>query len=113
VLALRSSGPFVVEVVRVNIAKPLAEFRVWLNVTGAGQSPVNVNIDPLAVGTWGPGDILAFADSDGNGELSSGDTFTIQPQTNYTSYRLLILHFSAFVNPQPPCPCAAARIVFP
>ena len=115
VLRLGSSGPFVVEVVRINIAKPLAEFRVELNITGSGQNPVNVNINPLAVGAWPspPGEIIAFADSDGNGELSVGDAFTIQPQTNYTSHRLLVFHASAFVNPQPPCPCAAARLVFP
>jgi len=114
VLGLRSSGPFVVEVVRVNVELPLAEFRAELNVTGAGQSARDVNINPLAEGAWPapPGTIVSFDDADANGQFSAGDTFTIQPQANYTSYRILVFHVSGFVNPQPPCPCAAARIEF-
>jgi hypothetical protein len=114
VLALRSSGPYVVEVVRVNVERPLGEYKGELNVTGAGQSRRDVPMDPLAVGSWPapPGEIVSFADSDGDGALSAGDTFTILPQTNYPNYRLLIFHAGTFVNPQPPCPCASARIEF-
>ena len=114
VLGLRSSVPFVVEVVRVNVERQLGEYLVEVNITAEGRAPLNVLIDPLAVGSWPlpPDDFVSFADADADGSLSPGDTFTILPQANYTSYRLLIFHESAFVDPQPPCPCAAARIEF-
>ena len=115
VLALRSSNPFVVEVVRVNVDKPLGQYRADLNLTGFGQLPVNATSNPLRAGPWSSpleGNV-SFADVDGDAELSAGDTFTIQPRAGYSAYVLLIFHESAFVDPQPPCPCAAARIAFP
>jgi len=115
VLSQRSSAPFVIEVVRVNIVRPLDEYQGELDITGAGQAPVIVPLEPFGEGAWPPppNDIVSFADVDGDGGFSSGDTFTIRPQAGYSSYLLLVFHDSAFVNPQPPCPCAAARLAFP
>jgi hypothetical protein len=115
VLALRSAGPFVVEVVRVNVEKPLAEYRAELSVTGYGRPSLNATQNPLAEGDW-PAPFagnVSFDDADGDGALSAGDTFTVLPRSGYSSYLLLVFHESAFVDPRPPCPCAAARIEFP
>lgn len=114
VATLGRPSPFVVEVVYINVEKPLGDFRVELNITGAGQAALTVDINPLEEGMWpsSPGDIISFDDVDGDARLSKGDHFAIRPQANYTLYRLLVFHASAFVDPQSPCPCAAARIEF-
>lgn len=115
-LALRSTSPFIVEVVGVNVLKPLEEYRGELNLTGGGQQPRNIDLEPsLAAGEWPtPTDgVVTFEDRDGDGRLSLGDTFTIQPQSGFLSYRLLIFHSSASVDTRPPCPCTTARLVFP
>lgn len=109
VLALRSSGPFVVEVVQINVVRPLDEFRGELNMTGAGQPATEVNMQPFSLGVW---QNITFDDVDRDGGLSAGDTFTILPQSGFSLYRLLLYHVSTDVGP-PPCPCAIARIVFP
>ncbi len=115
VLALRSSDPFIIEVVQVNVEKPLSEYRAELNVSGYGRPSLNATQNPLGEGAWPApfaGDV-SFDDADGDGALSAGDTFTVLSRAGYSSYLLLVFHESAFVDSRPPCPCAAARIEFP
>ena len=109
--------PFVVQVQRASREYALANYRVELNLTqnDANRSCPCVNTAVLTLEanrTWGG--VLGFSDADGDGMLSSGDTFMIQRQSGGPwRYLLLVFFKPRDAGAVAPCPCAAGRWEFP
>ena len=113
VLSVSGNGPFMVNVTRVSRAYGVDQYRATL-VAANGSSTETVDMRPLAAGgSWAAGDVT-FADADGDGQLSTGDGFTVRPRpgTGWT-YRLSIFHIPQDEGAKPPCPCAAGYAEFP
>ncbi|MEK6851068.1 MAG: hypothetical protein AABY30_00865 [Candidatus Thermoplasmatota archaeon] len=113
VLIVSGDGPYVVNVSRASRAYALDVYRATLEAAN-GTATETVDMRPVAAGgSWAGGDVT-FADADGDGGLSAGDGFTVQPRagTGWT-YRLSIFYIPKDAGAEPPCPCAAGQAEFP
>jgi len=112
VLSASGEGPFAVNVTSASRAYALDAYRATL-VAANGSATETVDMRPLeAGGSWAGGGVT-FDDADGDGRLSVGDGFAVQPRpgTGWT-YRLSIFYVPLDADAEPPCPCAAGFAEF-
>ena len=92
--AMPAPNGYAFDVTSTSHVKPLDCYTVMIYKDGEPLWPESQGAEEVVegqIGTWPAGELLSFADTDGNGKLTTGDVFTLQWLESNTEYQIVLL----------------------